>query len=779
MRRTIILALASVAFAASFVVPAVAQEVLPMPEPAFKGKIGKTYKDSKSDFPKPLQAPAGAPNVLIVLLDDVGFGHAATFGGAVATPTLDRLANGGLRYNQFHTTALCSPTRGALLTGRNHHSIGTGVIIELGTGYPGYTGVVPNTAAGLPEILRQNGYSTAAFGKWHNTPDNEISPAGPFDRWPTGKTWGFEYFYGFMNGETHQYYPVLYRNTTPVAQPKTPEEGYHVTEDLVNDAIGWMDQVNATSPKKPWFMYFSTGAIHGPHHTPKAYREKYKGKFDAGWDTYREETFSRQKQMGVIPANTKLTPRPKELPAWDDQPDNAKRVYRRLMENYSGFLEHTDVEVGRLLAAIEQAGELDDTLIFYIVGDNGASGEGGLEGTVNEIASLNGIQLGLAGLEAKFEEIGGPETEPHVPSAWAWAANTPFQWTKQVASHFGGTRNGMVIHWPKGIKAKGEMRSQFHHIIDVAPTVLDAAHIGKPKIVNGVKQKPIEGLSMRYSFDDGRAKSHRTTQYFEMFGNRGIYKDGWMATTRHGRLPWQTGGAGTGDFESDPWELYHVDEDFSQADNLAARYPDKVKTLQAAFLVEAKKYNVLPLDDRLAERFAAGLRPNPLAGLKKFSYGPGVTGISESAVLNTHAVPFSVTADVEVGDTDGEGVLAAIGGITSGWSLYIKDGKPTFYYNLFEVEHARIQSSESLPKGKSSVRMEFTPVEPGPGKPADVKLFINGKETGSGRVEKTVPFRYSVEPFDIGRDTVSAVSKDYTVPFAFNGRIDHVTIELK
>ncbi len=388
--------------------------------------------------------------------------------------------------------------------------------------------------------------------------------------------------------------------------------------------------------------------------------------------------------------------------------------------------------------------------------------------------------MGLSGLEAKFEEIGGPETEPHVPSAWAWAADTPFQWTKQVASHFGGTRNGLVVHWPRGIAARGEMRSQFHHIIDVAPTVLDAAHITKPQIVNGVQQKPIEGVSMRYSFNDDRAKSHRTTQYFEMFGNRGIYKDGWMATTRHGRLPWQTGGAGTtGTFDSDPWELYHVDEDFSQADNLAARYPDKVKALQAAFLVEAKKYNVLPLDDRMAERFAAGLRPNPLAGLKTFTYGPGVTGLSESAVLDTHAVPFSVTADVEVGDAGSEGVLAAIGGITSGWSLYVKDGKPTFYYNFFEVDHARIQSSESLPKGKSSVRMEFTPVEPGPGKPADVKLFVDGKETGSGRVEKTVPFRYSVEPFDIGRDTVSAVSKDYSVPFAFNGRIDHVTIEVK
>jgi arylsulfatase len=778
MKTKNVLAAISLVLGAVCAPTARAQEVLPKPEPPFKGTIGQTAKESKADYPKPIEAPAGAPNVLIILLDDVGFGHASTFGGAVPTPTLDRLAKGGLRYNQFHTTALCSPTRGALLTGRNHHSIGTGVIIELGTGFPGYTGIVPNTTAGLPEMLRQNGYATSGFGKWHNTPDVEITPSGPFDRWPSGKTWGFEYFYGFMNGETHQNYPVLYRNTTPVAQPKSAEEGYHITEDIVDDATSWLNQVNATNPKKPWFMYFSTGAIHGPHHTPKAYREKYKGKFDAGWDKYREETFARQKELGVIPASAKLTPRPKEIPAWDAQPENAKRVYRHLMENYSGFLEHTDVEIGRLLAGIEKAGEMDNTLIFYIVGDNGASGEGGLEGTVNEIASLNGIQLGLAGLEAAFDEIGGPKTEPHVPVGWAWAANTPFQWTKQVASHFGGVRNPMVVHWPKGIREKGGLRTQFHHVIDIAPTILEAASIKEPKSVNGVKQKPIEGVSLLYSFNDGAAKSHRTVQYFEMFGNRGIYKDGWMATTRHGRLPWQTG-AGSGSFADDPWELYNIAEDFSQANNLAAENPKKVKALQAAFLVEAKKYNVLPLDDRLAERFDASLRPNPLAGLKKFSYGPGVSGISESAVLNTHGVPFSVTAEVEVGDAGSEGVLAAIGGITSGWSLYVKDGKPTFYYNFFEVDHARIQSSEALPKGKSTVRMELTPVEPGPGKPADVKLFINGKETGRGRVDKTVPFRYSVEPFDVGRDTVSPVTADYKVPFAFQGRIEQVTVEVK
>jgi arylsulfatase A-like enzyme len=752
--------------------------VLPVPAPTFHGKIGATLKDSKPDFPKKIQAPAGAPNVLIIILDDVGFGHAGAFGGAVPTPTMDRLATKGLRYNTFHTTALCSPTRAALLTGRNHHTVGTGVVVEMGTGFPGYTGIVPNNTVGLAEILRQNGYATAAFGKWHNTPDNEISPAGPFDRWPTGKTWGFEYFYGFMNGETHQFYPVLYRNTTPVAQPKSPEEGYHITNDLVDEAIGWLNQVNATNPKKPWFVYFSTGALHAPHHTPKPYIEKYKGKFDAGWDKYREETFARQKKMGIIPENAKLTPRPKEIPAWDEQSDAAKRVYRRLMENYSGFLDHTDQQVGRLIAAIEKSGEMDNTLIFYLVGDNGASAEGGLEGTINETASINGIQLGLAGLEAKFDEIGGPKTDPHIPVGWAWAVDTPFQWTKQIASHFGGTRNGLIVHWPKGIHAQNGMRTQFHHVIDIAPTVLEAAGIPEPKIVNGVKQKPIEGVSMLYSFDNEKAKSRRTVQYFEMFGNRGIYKDGWMATTRHGRLPWETA-ASTGNFDKDAWELYHIDKDFSQADDLAAKNPRKLKELQDAFLVEAKKYNVLPLDDRLAERFDTSLRPNPLAGLKKFTYGPGVTGISEAAVLNTHGVPFSVTAEVEVGQTGADGVLAAIGGIISGWSLYVKDGKPTFYYNFFEVEHAKVQSSEALSPGKATIRAEFTPVEPGPGKPADVRLLVNDKEVGKGHVARTVPFRYGVEPFDIGMDTVSAVSEEYKAPFPFQGRINQVTIEVK
>lgn len=755
----------------------VERSVLPIPEAAFKGRIATTARESTADFPKQIQAPDKAPNVLIVILDDVGFGHAGTFGGAVSTPTMDSLAREGLRYTRFHTTALCSPTRAALLTGRNHHSVGTGVVIEMGTGFPGYTGIVPNSAAALPEILRQNGYSTAAFGKWHNTPDTEISPAGPFDRWPTGRTWGFEYFYGFMNGETHQYYPVLYRNITPVAQPKSPEDGYHVTADLADEAIGWLDKINGTNPEKPWLLYFSTGAVHAPHHTPPPYIEKYHGRFDAGWDAYRDETFARQKQLGIIPQNTKLTPRPAEIPGWNAQPEDAKRVYRRLMENYSGFLDHTDEQVGRLIAALEASGEMDNTLIFYIVGDNGASAEGGLEGTISELASINGVQLGLAEIKAKFDEIGGPGTDPHVPVGWAWAANTPFQWAKQVASHFGGTRNGLIVQWPKGIRDHNGIRTQFHHVIDIAPTVLEAAGIPEPGMVNGAAQKPMEGVSMLYSFDDATAGSRRTVQYFEMFGNRGIYKDGWMAAARHGRLPWETA-ATTGEFDADVWELYHIDNDFSQADNLADQNPQKLQDLKDAFLIEAKKYNVLPLDDRLAARFDTTLRPNPMAGITQFTYGPGVNGIGEGAFLNTHSVPFSVTVNLDMPETSGDGVLAAIGGVISGWSLYVKDGKPVFCYNRFDIEQARVEAPEALPPGKAKITVEFTPVDPTPGAAADVRVLVNDREVAKGRVSGTVPFRYGVEPFDIGMDTVSAVCKDYTSPFPFQGRINDVTIGL-
>ena len=579
---------------------AIAQErdSLPIPDPAFKGKIGKTIQESTPDYPQPVKAPASAPNVLLILLDDVGFGMTSTFGGPVPTPNLDKLAKDGLSYTRFHTTALCSPTRGALLTGRNHHSIGTGVIIEMATGYPGYTGIIPKSTATIAEILRDNGYATAMFGKAHNTPETEISPAGPFDNWPTGQ--GFDYFYGFNQGETNQYFPTLYRGTTPVPQPNTAEQGYQFSADMTDEAIAWIGNEQAADPEKPWFVYFSTPGVHAPHQVTQEWRDKYKGKFDYGWDKQRELTYAKQLEMGIIPKGTKLTPRPDSIPAWDNQSEDAKKVYTRLMENYAAYMAYTDYQVGRLIDSLAASGQLDNTLVLYVVGDNGASAEGGLEGTFSEVASLLGVQLGLESTIKRIDEIGGPTSEPHVPVGWAWAMDAPFQWTKQVASHFGGTRNPLVVHWPKGIKAKGEIRAQFHHVIDIVPTILEATKIPEPKVVKGIPQKPIEGVSMRYSFDDATAKDRRTTQYFEMLTNRAIYDNGWVAASRFG-VPWQTAGR-EGNFLDAPWELYNVNEDFSEAVDLAAKNPDKLKELQAKFEEEAEKYNVYPLNSRMSER---------------------------------------------------------------------------------------------------------------------------------------------------------------------------------
>jgi arylsulfatase len=747
---------------------------LPRPDPEFKGKIGESYKNSTPSFPQPVKAAKGSPNVLIVLTDDTGFGMASTFGGPVPTPTLDRLARNGLKYNRFHTTALCSPTRAAMLAGRNHHSVGTGVIIEIGTGYPGYTGIIPRSTALVPEILRGNGYATACFGKWHNTPETDISPAGPFDRWPTGL--GFEYFYGFNQGETHQYYPVLYRNTTPVSAPKTPEQGYHLTTDLTDETIAWTRNVRAADPDKPWFAYYSTGAIHAPHHAPREWRDKFKGQFDHGWDRQREITHAKQLELGVIPRGTKLTPRPKEIPAWDAQSPEGKRVFARLMENYAAFLAHTDHEVGRLIDSLDQSGELDNTLVFYIVGDNGASAEGGLEGTFSEVASLLGFNPGLKGLIDRVDQIGGPELEPHVPVGWAWATNAPFQWAKQVASHFGGTRNPMVVHWPRGIKARGELRSQFHHCIDVVPTILEACKVPEPREVNGIKQKPIEGVSMLYSFDDARAKGRRTTQYFEMMGNRGIYHDGWMATTRHG-IPWIMTGSAKG-FAEDQWELYHVDEDFSQADDLAATMPEKVKELQARFLEEAKKYDVLPLDDRLSQRFDPRFRG---AGGPRTSwtyYGNNVR-LPEPVGPIVYPNSHTVTAELAVPEKGAEGVIACAGGGSGGWTLYVKDGKLAFHYNFADFERFTIEAKAPFPSGKVTAKLEFASRGTKPGvvisDGATVKLFVNGTPVGEGTVGRAM-VRHGIEPFEVGRDSISPVNPGYQSKgaFPFTGRIEKI-----
>ena len=744
---------------------------LPKPDPAFKGKIGETYKDSTPDYPQPVKAPKGAPNVLLVLLDDVGFGMCSTFGGPVPTPHLDKLAKNGLTYNQFHTTALCSPTRAALLTGRNHHSCGTGVIIEMGTGFPGYTGIIPQNTSVVAQTLRDNGYATAMFGKAHNTPEPEISPAGPFHNWPTGQ--GFEYFYGFNQGETNQYYPTLYRDTRPVAQPKSPEQGYHFTADMTDEAIAWTHNVRAAKPDKPWFAYFSTSGVHAPHQPPKEYRDKYKGKFDYGWDRQRELTHAKQQEIGIIPKGTKLTPRDPNVPSWDSRSADEKKVYTRLMENYAGYMDYTDHEVGRLIDSLAASGELDNTLVMYIVGDNGASAEGGLEGTFSELASLLGIQLGLESTIKRIDEIGGPTSEPHVPVGWAWAMNAPFQWTKQVASHFGGTRNPLVIHWPNGIKAKGEIRDQFHHVIDIVPTILEACKLPEPTVVNGIAQKPIEGVSMLYSFDDAKVKSKRTTQYFELATNRAIYHDGWVACSRYG-YPWVTVGRGL-DFVNAPWELYRITDDFSQAVDLAAKETEKLKVLQAKFLEEAKKYDVFPLDPRFSERLNPMLRESGEPRTSWTYYGNNVW-LPEPIGPQLFPRPHSITADLTIPKGGAEGVIACAGAFSAGWSLYIKDAKPVFRYTGFEISDITIVGTADIPEGKVTVKTVFVPEGSKEGA-GTLKLFVNGKPAGEGKIKRTF-FRHGLEPFEVGRDSITPVSPDYKSQFAFTGSIEKINFEL-
>ncbi len=774
MRYLVSLLLVSSSLALSISSSVLAQTRLPKPDPTFDGKIGETFKDSTPRYPLPVTPPEGSPNVLLILLDDVGFGMCSTFGGPVQTPHLDKLAKNGLIYNRFHTTALCSPTRAALLAGRNHHSVGTGVIIEMGTGYPGYTGIIPRSCALISQVLRDNGFATSMFGKWHNTPEGDISPAGPFDRWPTGL--GFDYFYGFNQGEAHHFYPTLYRNTVPVEASKTPEEGYHLTEDMTDEAISWIRNTRAASPEKPWFCYFSTGAVHAPHHVPKDWQGKYKGKFDHGWDRQREITHAKQMEMGIIPKGTKLTPRPDELQAWDEVPGDARRVYLKLMENYAEFMAHTDHEIGRLIDSLEASGELENTLVLYVVGDNGASAEGGLEGTFSELASLLGIQLGLESTLNRIDEIGGPSSEPHVPVAWAWAMDAPFAWTKQIASHFGGTRNPMVVHWPAGIKAKGELRDQFHHVIDVVPTILEVCKLPAPTEVNGIKQKPIEGVSMVYTFEDGDAESRRETQYFEMLTNRAIYHDGWIACSRSG-IPWETGGRTVEELKNATWELYNIEEDFSQANDLASVQPAKLKELQDLFLVEAKKYNVLPLDPRLSERMDPKLR---VAGEPptRWTYFGNQVWLPEPIGPQLFPRPFTITADIEVPDSGAEGVITCAGAFSAGWSLYVDDGYPVFRYTCFEIADKTIKGSKQLPSGKSVIELKFTPDGSAIGG-GELTILVDGETVAQDKLERTL-FRHGLEPFEIGRDSITSVDPAYENEgdFEFNGVIDKVDFKL-
>jgi arylsulfatase A-like enzyme len=757
------------------------RSILPIPDVQHVGVTTYDAKDPDTTFPpiEQLRPPKGAPNVLIVLIDDCGFGAPSAFGGPIATPNAEQLAKNGLKFNRFHTTALCSPTRQALLTGRNHHSVSMGGICEIATSAPGYSSVLPKNKAPLAMTLKLNGYSTAQFGKCHEVPVWETSAMGPFNQWPTGGG-GFEHFYGFVGGEADQYYPGIYEGTTPMEPDKSPEEGYHFTEDMTNKAIGWVRQQKALMPDKPFFIYFAPGATHAPHHVPKEWIEKYKGKFDGGWDKLRKDTFARQLKLGVIPADAVLTERPAEIPAFDDMPEALKPILRREMEIYAGFLEHTDHHVGRLFDALKDLEVLDDTLVYYIFGDNGASAEGTPNGCFNEIAVLNG----MGGLEtpeflmSKIDDFGGPEASNHYAVGWAHAMNTPYQWTKQVASHFGGTRNGTIVHWPAAIKAKGGLRSQFCHVIDIAPTVLEAAGIPAPTIVNSAQQAPFEGASMLYAFNDAKAAERRETQYFEMFGNRGIYHKGWTAVTRHG-VPWT--GPYKRTFDEDVWELYDTNTDWTQSKDLAKENPEKLKDLQRLFLIEAAKYNVLPLDGRLFERFNADLagRPQLIKGTTQILFG-GMSRLSEGSIVATHNKSYSLTAEIEVPKSGANGVIVAMGGVTGGWSFYAKNGKLKHCYNFFGINEFFAEGMQRIPEGKHQVRMEFKYDGGGTAKGGTVSLYLDGKKDGEGRVEMTVPMVFGTETCDIGEDACAPVTSDYgSKGNQFSGQVNWVQIDLE
>ncbi|MFM0643622.1 arylsulfatase [Paraburkholderia bryophila] len=755
-----------------------AQSVLPPPAQPFKGKIELRAKDSKVDFPRQTTAPAGAPNILLVLLDDVGFGAASTFGGPVDTPTLEQLAQHGLRYNEFHTTAMCSPTRAALLSGRNHHSVHTGQIMEMATGYPGYDSLVGRDTAGIGEILRQNGWNTAWFGKDHNVPDWETSQAGPFDRWPTGL--GFEKFYGFIGGDMNQWRPLLFDNTTPI-EPYVGKPDYNLDYDLADQAIKYVQTQHSMAPDKPFFIYYAPGATHAPHHPRKEWVDMYRGKFDQGWDVLREQTLARQKQLGIVPQDTDLTKRSPGIPAWNSLSADDRKLYARMMEIYAGYLEQTDYNVGRVIKAIDDMGLSDNTLVIYIVGDNGASGEGGVGGSTNLEGAMNGVVPTTAQMLPKIDDLGTWKTYNHFPVGWAHALDTPFQWTKQIASHFGGTRNGMVISWPAHIKEDGQIRSQWHHVIDILPTVLDVSHVPQPVEVNGVKQRPIEGVSMAYTFDQPNTPSTRRTQYFELFGNRAIYHDGWIAATTPIAPPWATEVPNVDVIDGYKWELYDVDKDFSEAHDLAASDPAKLKQMQKLFYSEARKYNVLPLDNDRVMRLNPSNRPSLMAGRTSYTYYAGTKRIPEGVAPDMKNRSWSITAKVEIPKEGAQGMIATLGGLFDGWALYLDEGKPVFHYNFANAAHYNIEGDEALTPGLHTIVFDFKYDGGGIGKGGLGTLMVDGKQVAQGRIEHTVAVRFtmSVETLDIGEDTGTPVNLSYDVPFTFTGKIDTVTIDLK
>ena len=761
----------------------VQRQILPIPDQTQFGITTYDAKDPDTSYPpiRDLRPPEGAPNVLVVLLDDVGFGASSAFGGPCQTPTFEKLAGQGLKYTRFHTTALCAPTRQALLTGRNHHSVGMGNITETATAAPGQNSVRPNNKAPLALTLKLNGYSTSFFGKCHEVPVWQSSPMGPFDAWPTGGG-GFEYFYGFIGGENNQWDPALYEGTTPIEPPATPEEGYHLTDDLADKAIAWVSQQKALMPDKPFFMYFAPGATHAPHHVPQEWIDKYKGQFGHGWDRQREITFAKQKELGVIGPDAELTPRHAEIPAWDDMDAAYKPVLERQMEVYAAFLEHTDDQVGRVIAALEDLEILDDTLVYVIIGDNGASAEGTIHGAFNEMANFNG----MADLEtpefmqSKLDEFGGTESYGHYAVGWAWAMDTPYQWTKQVASHWGGTRNGTIVRYPKAIEEKGGLRHQFSHVIDVAPTVLEVAGICEPTMVNGVLQSPYEGTSMAYSFNQADAPERHEIQYFEMFGNRGVYYKGWSAITKH-RTPWVMVGQTMPPFDEDVWELYDGSKDWTQFHNLAQEMPEKLHELQRQFLIQAVKYNVLPLDDRQTERIdpATAGRPSLVKGNSQIFFA-GMGRLSENSVISIKNKSFSITAEIELKEKPASGVIIAQGGKFGGWSVYAKEGKLKFAYNVLGIQEFYAEATTPIPQGKHQVRMEFAYDGGGLAKGGNVTLYYDGQSVGTGRVEATQPMIFSAdETTDIGYESGTSVTPDYSAHTSkFTGKIHWVQLDV-
>ena len=781
---------AAVIGAATYAFPAMAQDaarwptpdtpsVLPRPDFRFPGNIGRTIADSDpAQFPQPVQAPQGAPNVVLILLDDAGYGQFSTFGGGIQSPTMDALAKDGLRFTRFHTTALCSPTRAALITGRNHHSVASGVIGEAATGYDGYTSIIPKSAGTIGEVLRQNGYMTAWIGKNHNTPAWEISAAGPFDHWANGL--GFDYFYGFNAGDMNHWNPVLYENRDLV--PASTDPDYYMTTDFADHAIAWVRKVKSIAPEKPFFLYVAPGATHSPHQVPAQWIEPYKGKFDEGWDAYREHTLARQKTLGVVPGNTDLTVRSEGLPAWDTLNADQKRLYARMMEVFAGYGANVDHEMGRVIDAVKALPGAENTLYIYIAGDNGSSAEGGLEGSTNENLFFNGIAETWQDNIKVIDELGGPKHFNHFPSAWAHAMDTPFQWTKQVASHFGGTRNPMIVSWPAKITDAGGVRNQFTHTIDIVPTLYQIIGITPPETLNGVTQKPIEGTSFADVLIDAKAPEHRPKQYFELLGNRGMYQDGWMASAPS-FAPWIPIRQAF-DPDKQIWELYNIEKDFSQAHDIAAENPEKLRALQDLWWAEAARYNVLPLDGRAVERLNAEAMGRPVLSGKatRFTYYPGQVGLPIDASPRILNKSWTLSADIDVPQGGAEGMIVTQGGLVGGYGLYLKGGKPTFVYNYQALDRPTVTAPDPLPAGKAKLEVDFAyhGAKGETGKGATVTLKVNGAEVAKGEIAKTIPIQISLgEGLDVGMDVGSAVDFTYRPPFAFTGDIDKVTVDLR